>query len=213
MDIVKNFSWNFFLVFIIILLIPNNGSFGSDVNELKKIQSYLNEIHTLEANILQTDPDGNETLGTIKLKKPGKLRIEYDSEYANHLIVASDGFLAIIDFESNAEPLRYPTNETPLKYLSNNDIDLLNPEIYSQIYISENLINLEISEVRKSLGLGNIILKFKKDPISIIGWEIPINSSQKTTITLKNLRINSKLKDELFFISAELMKFYNKIDK
>ena len=203
----------FFLSVSITFFFFSNQSFGSEVNQIEKIEDYLNGIQSLEADILQTDPHGKQTSGTIKLKKPGKLRIEYDTQKADHLILASHGVLAIIDYGSNAEPLRYPINKTPLKYLSNKELNLLDPLITSKISIIENQVSLEIIEIDRNFGSGRIILKFVADPISIIGWDIPLNDEQKTEIKLKNLRINSDIKDDLFYVSAELMKFYNKINE
>ena len=202
-----------FLSISITFFIFSNQSFGSEANQIEKIEDYLNGIQSLEADILQIDPYGTQKSGIIKLKKPGKLRIEYKNQKADHLILASHGILAIIDYGSNAEPLRFPINETPLKYLSNNELDLLDPSISSKISTLENQVSLKITEIDKNYGSGMIILKFVADPISIIGWDIPLNDKQKTEIKLKNLRINSDIKDDLFYVSAELMKFYNEINE
>ena len=147
------------------------------------------------------------------MKKPGKLRIEYNDPQADHLILASNGVLVVIDYKSNTEPLRYPISETPLKYLSNHNLDFRDQSIDFRIYASENEVVLELKEIERSLSSGRIILYFATDPISITGWEIPINANQSTKIILENLTLNSKLNDDLFYVSAELMKFYNKMNK
>ena len=187
-------------------------SFASEFDQIKKIETYLNSIQSFEADILQIDPYGNETFGTIKLKKPGKLRIEYNDPKADHLILASNGVLVVIDYKSNTEPLRYPISETPLKYLSNQNLDLQDQSIDFKISASENNVVLELEEMKRSSSSGRIILYFSKDPISITGWEIPINTNQSTKIILENLILNSQLSDDLFYVSAELMKFYNKMN-
>ena len=208
----KSTYYYFFLLSIIFYLLQGI-SFGSEFDQIKKIETYLNSIQSFEADILQIDPHGNETAGTIKLKKPGKLRIEYNDPKADHLILASNGVLVVIDYKSNTEPLRYPIGETPLKYLSNQNLDLRDQSINFKINASEKKIVLELEEIKKGLSSGRIILYFSKDPISIIGWEIPFNSDQSTTIILENLTLNSQLNDDLFYVSAELMKFYNKMNK
>ncbi len=204
--LLKNFSFWFGTV----LFLFSKFSFASESSQMQEIESYLNGIYSLEADILQTDSYGNLTSGTIKLKKPGKLRIEYDDGKADHIILASNGVLAIIDYGSNSEPLRYPIDETPLKYLSDKDLNLLDPAIKTKLLASENYIELEITDVEKSLGLSTIVLKFAANPISIVGWEIPVNNTQKTKIILENLKINPEIMDDLFYVSAELMKFYNR---
>ena len=209
----KKRAYYYFFCISIISCLFHGISFGSEFDQIKKIETYLNSIKSFEADILQIDPYGNETSGTIKLKKPGKLRIEYDDPKADHLILASNGVLVVIDYKSNTEPLRYPINETPLKYLSNQNLDLRNQAIDFKIYTSENKVALELKEIERSLSSGRIILYFATDPISITGWEIPINTNQSTKIILENLTLNSQLNDDLFYVSAELMKFYNKMNK
>ena len=196
----------------IISYLLHGTTFGSEFDQIKKIETYLNSIQSFEADILQIDPYGNETAGTIKLKKPGKLRIEYNDPKADHLILASNGVLVVIDYKSNTEPLRYPISETPLKYLSNQNLDLQDQSIDFKISASDNKVVIELEEMKRSLSSGRIILYFSKDPISITGWEIPINTNLSTKIILENLTLNSQLSDDLFYVSAELMKFYNKMN-
>ena len=80
--------------------------------------------------------------GSLKLKKPGKLRIEYHNKKSDHLIVGSNGIIAIIDYNSNSEPLRYPIKGTPLKFLSENNINLNDKRIVSKIKKIQNFMNL-----------------------------------------------------------------------
>ena len=63
-----------------------NPVFSKEIT-LKDLENYLNSINSLNSEIIQTNQNGNEILGSIKLKKPGKLRIEYHNQKADHLIV------------------------------------------------------------------------------------------------------------------------------
>ena len=115
----------------------------------------------------------------------------------------------VIDYNSNSEPLRYPIKGTPLKFISENNINLYGEEIVSKIKKYNNHIELEISEKKPTFGLGKIILKFKRDPIRIVGWELPISETNTTKISLNKPKVNKEIADNLFFISAEIMKFNN----
>jgi len=185
-----------------------NTVFSKEIS-IKDLENYLNSITSLNSEIIQTNQNGNEIIGSIKLKKPGKLRIEYNNQKADHLIVGSNGIIAVIDYNSNSEPLRYPIKGTPLKFLSENNINLYGEEIVSKIKKYNNHIELEISEKKPTFGLGKIILKFRRDPIRILGWELPISESNNTEIRLNNPKVNQEIADNFFFISAEIMKFNN----
>ena len=72
-----------------------NTVFSKEIS-IKDLENYLNSITSLNSEIIQTNQNGNEILGSIKLKKPGKLRIEYHNQKADHLIVGSNGIIAVI---------------------------------------------------------------------------------------------------------------------
>ena len=72
----KKLSLSFFLTIFLITVSYNNFVFSKEI-KLKDIENYLNSISSLNSEIVQTDQNGNEIFGSIKLKKPGKLRIEY----------------------------------------------------------------------------------------------------------------------------------------
>ena len=186
----------------------NNFVFSKEIN-LKDLENYLNSISSLNSKIVQRDQNGNEILGSIKLKKPGKLRIEYYNNKTDHLIIGSNGIIAIIDYNSNSEPLRFPIKGTPLRFLSENNINLNDIKIVSKLNKNKNFIRLEIREKKPTIGLGKIILNFQTDPIKIVGWEIPISETETTEIELGQTIINQNLNDDLFYIAAEIMKYKN----
>ena len=184
----------------------NNLLYSEEIG-LKEIEGYLNSISSLDSEIIQTDQNGNKISGTIKLKKPSKLRIEYNNKDADHLIVGSSGIIAIIDYNSNSEPLRYPIKSTPLKFLSENNINFFDEELDIKLVKYKDLIKIEIKEKKTNLGFGKIILNFQKNPLKILGWEIPINEINTTKIELNNTIINQEIADDLFYISAEIIKY------
>ena len=208
MNNLKILSFKFFIIFLVSINYNKNFVFSKEIN-LKDIEIYLNKIETLNSEIIQIDQNGNEIFGSLKLKKPGKLRIEYFNNKSDHLIVGSNGIIAIIDYKSNSEPLRYPIKGTPLKFLSENDINLNDKSIVSKLKKNINFIKLEIKEKKPTIGLGKIILKFQTDPIKIVGWEIPISEIETTKIELSQPKFNKNLDDDLFYIAAEIMKFKN----
>jgi len=206
--ILKNGFLKFFFTIFLFVVNYNNFVFSKEIN-LKDLENYLNSISSLNSKIVQRDQNGNEILGSIKLKKPGKLRIEYYNNKTDHLIIGSNGIIAIIDYNSNSEPLRFPIKGTPLRFLSENNINLNDIKIVSKLNKNKNFIRLEIREKKPTIGLGKIILNFQTDPIKIVGWEIPISETETTEIELGQTIINQNLNDDLFYIAAEIMKYKN----
>ena len=82
---------------------------------LKDLENYLNSITSLNSEIIQTNQMEMKYQGTIKLKKPGKLRIEYHNQKADHLIVGSNGIIAVIDYNSNSGTTKISYKRNPFK--------------------------------------------------------------------------------------------------
>ncbi|HUF87104.1 MAG TPA: outer-membrane lipoprotein carrier protein LolA, partial [Thermohalobaculum sp.] len=51
---------------------------GEDMRDLARISNYLNGMTTLEGNFVQVGPDGQLSEGQFYLRRPGRMRFEYD---------------------------------------------------------------------------------------------------------------------------------------
>ena len=94
----------FILIFSVAVTITSSTTFSLSEN-LKDYETYLNSTKTLAANFIQISDSGKVETGSLKLKKPGKLLLEYNLP-SRHVVVADNGILVIIDKQSNTEPLR-----------------------------------------------------------------------------------------------------------
>lgn len=65
--------------------------------DLAAVQRHLQSVETMTADFSQTDRSGKVLTGTLTLKKPGKLRFQYQKGVPI-LIVAEGGALTFIDY-------------------------------------------------------------------------------------------------------------------
>src|SRR5881394_3239642 len=54
-----------------------------------EVERYFNSIRTLQARFVQTNPNGSVVQGTLYLRKPGRMRFEYDAP--SKLKIVADG--------------------------------------------------------------------------------------------------------------------------
>src|SRR5262249_60221638 len=76
--------------------------------DIVRVEQYMDGIVTLQAKFQQVNPDGKIERGKIYLRKPGRLRVEYDPP-ATILVVADGGLLSYYATELdqlNQGPLR-----------------------------------------------------------------------------------------------------------
>ena len=193
----KNFLFAFFFMFI--------GPNSVASIELTDFESYLNSIHSLKSKFNQINADGSISNGVIWLKKPGKLRFEYQNPNSL-LLVANSGFLAIIDKISNTPPQRYLLNSTPLSFLTEESIKLVNSEI--QYFLNKDIdsASLTIPKINNKIN-GSLVINFKINPIEFDGWVLETPSGDVITMKLLDPEFNLPFKDEsIFGIGAEIQK-------
>ncbi|SVE22237.1 uncharacterized protein METZ01_LOCUS475091, partial [marine metagenome] len=87
-----------------------------------QVESYLNSIKTLSAQFLQVDSEGNVTNGRLYLRRPGRIRFEYDDP--SPLLIVADGFWLIFHDRELGQVSRYPLYETPLGVLVDEPVNL-----------------------------------------------------------------------------------------
>ena len=101
---------------------------------LVELSDYFNKLDTFQADFRQFYDDGSEANGVILIKKPGRLRIDYE-EPEELLILASGGRLAIFDPKGDPEPISFPLRVTPFSIILKKEINFLeSPNILSHNY-------------------------------------------------------------------------------
>ena len=70
---------------------------------LNAISSYLNSLKTAQGDFTQINDDGSISTGTIYIKRPGKVRFEYNAPDTG-IVIAGSNTVVIYDKKSN-QPL------------------------------------------------------------------------------------------------------------
>ena len=90
--------------------------------EVTQAIAALRAISTMRAEFVQTDANGGRVTGTIVLKRPGKIRFQYQPGVPM-LIVADGNSLTMIDYEVR-QVQRWPIKNSPLGALLDPDKDV-----------------------------------------------------------------------------------------
>lgn len=163
---------------------------------LTHIESYLNSIRTLSASFLQVDPDGNVETGHLYLRRPGRLRFEYDEP--SPLLIVADGIWLILYDKELGQVSRYPLYKSLLGLLIEKPADLQNKVHVTNIEKERDILRIKIIS-RDNPDDGWIILTFSEEPLMLRHWKIRDPQGGITTLTLNNTQVNKNLDPELFF--------------
>ena len=159
---------------------------------LTRIQQYLLDMNTLEANFSQINDTGDIMTGTFYLKKPGKIRFSYDHPH-NVQIVSKQAALLIFDPKSSGSgPLTFPLSSTPLGFLIKDKFNAITNENGESVEL-DNRVFIKINNSQYRLSI-----EFKKNPISLVGWEFENKMGEIISISLNNIKTNDFLSNEIF---------------
>ena len=92
----------------------------SDRADLARIETYLNDLDTMQSRFVQANPDGTHSEGTMYLQRPGKLRFEYDPPDP-YLIITHGKWFIYVDKELD-EATYLPVDKTPAYFIVKKDI-------------------------------------------------------------------------------------------
>ena len=174
----------------------------SEKFSLIELSDYFNRLNTFQANFRQFADDGSVANGILSIKKPGRLRIDYDKP-ENLLILASGGQLAIFDPKGDPEPTSFPLRVTPLALILSKQLNLVD---------SSNILSHEYTQSETSLSLfdpehperGHIELIFSGNTPILDRWVMHDESGNITLISIDHYVTNISLGTMQFNIPIEI---------
>lgn len=167
---------------------------------LQEISAYLNSLQTAAGGFTQINADGTISTGQIYIKRPGRVRFEYNAP-DNSLVIAGGGSVAIFDPRSNTGPERYPLNQTPLSIILARNVDLTRAQMVTN-RSSDGTTTTITAQDPENPEYGNIRLVFTANPVELRQWVITDDVGSETTVILNNLRSGVQVRDILFNIQA-----------
>lgn len=168
---------------------------------LSRISSYLNSFTTAEAAFTQVNADGTISTGTLYIKRPGRVRFEYDPP-ENALVMAGGGQVAIFDPRTNQPPEQYPLKRTPLNIILERNVDLARASMVVG-HDSDGTTTSVVAQDPEHPEYGNIRLVFSGPPVQLRQWVITDEGGTQTTVILGDLQLGVTLSARLFNIVQE----------
>lgn len=189
---------------MILVLSAHAGSVAAQALSLSQISDYLNQLQTAQGGFTQINGDGTLSTGQIYIKRPGRIRFEYNPPEQS-LVMASGGQLAIFDPRSNTGPDRYPLNQTPLHIILQRNVDLTTARMVTDA-VSDGTTTTVTVQDPANPQYGNIQLVFTANPVALRQWIITDDLGNQTTMVLNELTTGTAIGDIMFNISAEMRK-------
>ncbi|HET6537567.1 MAG TPA: outer membrane lipoprotein carrier protein LolA [Sphingopyxis sp.] len=166
---------------------------------LATVQQHLKQTSSMTADFTQTDRNGQRLTGQLTLKRPGKIRFQYQKG-VSLLIVGDGSSLTMIDYDVK-QVQRWPVKNSPLSALLDPDRDLSR---YARIVDSGNrdVISVEVKDPKRP-EYGTITMVFTRDAaapagLRLHGWVALDSQNNRTRIDLTNQKFNVAVADSAF---------------
>jgi len=180
------------------LALPQAAVVAQESSPLAQVQSHLAAVGSMTANFSQTDKRGQTLTGTMTLKRPGRVRFEYQRG-TPFLVVADGKRLAMIDYETKRVE-SWPIGNSPLGVLLN-----ARPDLSRIARVTRNDAQTLLVSARdpKRPEFGTITVGFAKVPsapsgLMLQGWTMLDSQNNLTTVKLSNQRFNVAVADSAF---------------
>ncbi len=163
---------------------------------LPAISSYLNGLKTATGEFTQINDDGTISTGQIYIKRPGRVRFEYNPP--DNTLVVSDGVhVGIADAKSNQKAEAYPLRLTPLSIILARKVDLGRARMVVG-HTSDDKTTTVTAQDPDHPEYGSIELVFTGSLVELRQGVINDNAGSRTTVVLGELTKGRNFKDEIF---------------
>lgn len=169
---------------------------------LGQVSDYLNSFTSAQGEFTQINADGTISTGTVYIKRPGRIRFEYNPP-EEALVLAGGGQVAIFDPRSNTGPDRYPLSQTPLKIILEQNVDLTRSNMVTG-HTSDGTTTSVTAQDPDNPEYGNIRMVYTAAPVELRQWIVTDDTGQQTTVILGDLVKGGRVPDILFNIQREM---------
>jgi outer membrane lipoprotein-sorting protein len=178
--------------------LPQAAALAQGASPLVQVQAHLQAVDTMTANFTQTDKRGRSMSGMMTLKRPGRIRFEYQAG-ANLLLVGDGKQIYFIDYQVK-QVSRIPIANSPLAVLLGS-----NPDLSRIARVTRNDAQTLLVSARdpKRPQYGTITVGFAKvagapSGLMLQGWTMLDAQNNLTTVKLSNQRFNVAVADSAF---------------
>jgi len=171
----------------------------SEKADLQRISVYLNTLQTVQGSFVQVGGDGKSQQGTFYLRKPGRVRFEYEKPNPN--VVVADGATLAVENSSLKTTDRYPITTSPLRLLLSDNMDLsLDPRVSAIKREAGALLVTARENSGPATGAITLTLADSGGNLELRQWDVVDAQGAHTTVVVKDMQQVADIPANLFVI-------------
>ncbi|MHA7858799.1 MAG: LolA family protein [Henriciella sp.] len=160
----------------------------------------LAAAETASGKFMQTNADGTITTGTFALRRPGRMRFDYDDP--TPILIVSDGTTVALE-DSELETVdRIPISATPLGLILSTDLNVDDDVEVMSILENEDRIGIRVSDSSGEFE-GTLTMVFDKQSYELLGWLTVDGNFLTTVVDLVDVETNERVDPRLFRLNED----------
>jgi len=168
-----------------------------------RVEQYLNSITTMKARFLQTAGTGAVSSGTYYVRRPGRLRFEYDPPVPI-LIVADGTQVTMVDFKQQ-DFSQWPIGWTAASFLVAENLRLSGDITVTDARLVNGDIQITMYQTKRPND-GRATMIVQDSPMLLKGWAITDAKGNQVSVSLTKVESGIDLSKISFRFSENEMK-------
>lgn len=160
-----------------------------------ELEQYINSIRTMKARFVQSNPNGSVVQGTLYVRRPGRMRFEYDAP--STLKIVADGYQVTLWDPATRDFGQWPIGWTAASFLVKDPLSLSGDLRVEKIDRVNGLLEFTMYQTRRPKE-GKVIVRLAENPLALRGWTIIDERGNRVTVSLNGPQTNIQLADSLF---------------
>lgn len=167
--------------------------------DLEKVSAHLKSVSSMTAGFTQTDRAGKAVTGELTMKRPGKIRFQYQKGVP--LLIVGDGkALTMVDYQVN-QVQRWPIGKSPLAVLLDPDRNISG--VAKIVPTADQRIVVVEARDPKRREFGTLTMAFIRDAsapggLMLQGWVALDSQNNRTSVRLSGQKYNVAVSDSAF---------------
>ena len=170
---------------------------AQDRADLQRVEQYLGSLTTVQADFVQTTNNTDLYRGHFYLKRPGKMRLEYEPPIS-YMYIADGTWLTYYDAELRQRK-DVPLGSTIADFITRANVKLSGDVTVTKVSRGNNLLSVQLVQTDKP-DEGSLTLNLSINPMLLQSWVAVDAQGTVTQVDLTGMQPGVQLDNKLFVV-------------
>ncbi|MBW8724291.1 MAG: outer membrane lipoprotein carrier protein LolA [Inquilinus limosus] len=170
---------------------------AQDRQDLARVEQYLGSLTTVQADFVQTTNNTDLYRGHFYLKRPGKMRLEYEPPIS-YMYIADGTWLTYYDADLRQRK-DVPLGSTIADFITRANVKLSGDVTVTKVSRGNNLLSVQLVQTDKPDD-GSLTLNLSTNPMILQSWVSVDQQGTVTQVDLTGIRPGVQLDNQLFVV-------------